>query len=135
MAMPRRDALRRDVTSPKRARGRPARLSRELVVATAVDLVRSGSLTDVTMRALADRLDATPMALYRHVGDREELALLVVDAVFSTLALPDDALPTLDWLKELARAIRALGRVHHSWMGASEGADRLRELLQPVERR
>jgi AcrR family transcriptional regulator len=102
--------------APSPALGRPARLSREIVVAAAIDIVRERSLHDVTMRSLAERLEATPMALYRHVGDRDALALLVVDAVFRSLVLPSASLQALEYLRELARGIRALGRAHHGVM-------------------
>ncbi|OJY24992.1 MAG: hypothetical protein BGO98_08250 [Myxococcales bacterium 68-20] len=97
-------------------RGRPPRLSRELVVDAAVGVVRAEGLEGLTMRALAERLEATPMALYRHVGDSDELALLVIDAIFSELVLPEEGLPALEWLRELARRIRALGRAHRGVM-------------------
>ncbi|MBX3197280.1 MAG: TetR/AcrR family transcriptional regulator C-terminal domain-containing protein [Labilithrix sp.] len=109
---PRRERHDRPEGKGTRALGRPARLSRELVVTAAVSVVRAHGLHGLTMRALADELGATPMALYRHVGDRDELALLVIDALFSGLELPDDGLPAIAWLRELAHQIRALGRAH-----------------------
>ncbi len=99
-----------------RARGRPARLSRDIVVEAALQIVRAEGLAGLTMRALADALDATPMALYRHVGDRDELTLLVVDALFARLELPAERLSAVAWLRELAHRIRALGRAHHGVM-------------------
>lgn len=100
----------------RKAAGRPARLSREIVVEAAVAIVRTGGMGTLTMRALADELDATPMAVYRHVGDRDELAFLVVDRVMSQVALPDDSLPVLVWLRALAREIRDVGRAHRGVM-------------------
>lgn len=102
--------------SPAPKSGRPARLSKEAIVASALRIVRKKSLRDLTMRALAEELGATPMALYRHVGDSRGLSLLVVDAVFADLALPDRSLAPLAWLEELARAVRALGRAHRGVM-------------------
>jgi AcrR family transcriptional regulator len=99
-----------------RALGRPARLSRELVVSAAIDVVRADGVAGLTMRALADRLEATPMALYRHVGDRDELVRFVIDELFSRLAFPDDSFPAVAWLRTLAYEIRAIGRTHHGVM-------------------
>jgi AcrR family transcriptional regulator len=82
------------------------------VVAAAIAITRVDGLRGVTMRALADRLGATPMALYRHVGDRDELALLVVDQLFAGLVFPDQTLAAVPWLRVLAHAIRAIGREH-----------------------
>ena len=111
--MPRRSGpiVREPVAAP-RAVGRPARLSRESIVEAAVDIVRARGMQALTMRALAGELDATPMALYRHVGDRDELALLVTDALLARIALPDTSLPAVAWLRALAHEIRAVGRAH-----------------------
>lgn len=54
-------------------------LSRDALVAAAVDITRNEGLSGVTMRAVAARFDVTAMALYRHVADREELVRLVAD--------------------------------------------------------
>lgn len=102
--------------APRKLVGRPSRLSRELIVSAAVDVTRESGLPSVTMRALADRLEATPMALYRHVGDREQLAVLVVDAIFRKLELPSASLAAVPWLRELALRARAIGRAHRGVM-------------------
>lgn len=96
----------------RRAPGRPARLSRDLVIERATRLVAKRGLAALTMRALADDLDATPMALYRHVGDRDELALLVVDRVLAGVTMPDDELAPVPWLRALAKRLRAAGLAH-----------------------
>ncbi len=111
--MARRDApIDRETSGAPRAAGRPARLSRDLAIDAAVGIVRRGGMTALTMRALAEALEATPMALYRHVGDRDELALLVVDRVISQLRLPKPSLETREWLRAFARDLRVLGRAH-----------------------
>jgi AcrR family transcriptional regulator len=65
--------------------GRPARLSAALIVDTALALVQRSHLSQLTMRALADELGATPMAIYKHVQGRDELELLVVTRSFAGL--------------------------------------------------
>ena len=54
-------------------RGRPPRLSRDLIVEAALDLVDRSGLQGLTMRALAHELHVDPMAVYRHVRDKDEL--------------------------------------------------------------
>lgn len=112
----RKDVVEQKEGGVRKAAGRPPRLSREIVVDAAVAVVRAGGMDTLTMRALADELDATPMAVYRHVGDRYELAFLVVDRVMSQVALPDGSLPALVWLGALAREIRDVGRAHRGVM-------------------
>ena len=104
--------VEREGSGAPRTTGRPPRLSRELAVDAAVGIVRAKGMDALTMRALADALDATPMALYRHVGDRDALALLVVDRVMSQVTLPDPSTPALASLRALAHEVRAIGRAH-----------------------
>lgn len=63
--------------------GRPARLDRAEIARTAVALADRTSLPQVTMRALAAELDSAPAALYRHVGNRDELIALMIDEVLA----------------------------------------------------
>jgi TetR/AcrR family tetracycline transcriptional repressor len=60
-------------TEQKPRRGRPPRLSRDLIVEAALDLVDRSGLQGLTMRALAHELHVDPMAVYRHVRDKDEL--------------------------------------------------------------
>jgi AcrR family transcriptional regulator len=65
-----------------------------------------------TMRAVAERLGVTPMALYHHVDDKAGLVALVVDEVIGERPLPP---PTGAWREdvfELARWMRAVTLAH-----------------------
>ncbi|WP_430333926.1 TetR/AcrR family transcriptional regulator [Rhodococcus sp. ACT016] len=72
-------------------RGRPPSLSAERIVVAAREHLEAGGLAALSMRALAKDLGTTPMALYRHVGDKEQLLGLVLDE-YST-GLGDIELP------------------------------------------
>ncbi|MER7208841.1 TetR/AcrR family transcriptional regulator [Streptosporangium sp. NPDC000239] len=77
---------------PQRPRvGRPPRISREEVLAAARRIVEEGGVGSLTMRRLAAEVGSTPMALYHHVKDKEELLLLLLDDYAAGLARP--ALP------------------------------------------
>jgi AcrR family transcriptional regulator len=56
-------------------------LRREAVVDAGVRLVRAGGLGGLTMRAVAAELGVTPMALYYHVANKEELIGLILQRV------------------------------------------------------
>ncbi|WP_205525455.1 TetR/AcrR family transcriptional regulator [Pyxidicoccus trucidator] len=86
------------------------------MVATAVAVVREQGLRQLSMRTLAERLGATPMAVYKHVESRDALALLTVEAIFQPLTLPDERLEPVPWLRELAARVRALGLAHRGVM-------------------
>ena len=56
-------------------------LSLERIVATAVELLDAQGVDGLTMRRLADRLGAGAMSLYWHVGNKDEVFDLALDAV------------------------------------------------------
>jgi AcrR family transcriptional regulator len=58
------------------------------------------------------------MSLYRHVRDKDELLLRMMDAAISELALPE---PPSDWHKGLDTAARALwaGFRRHPWLAGA----------------
>jgi AcrR family transcriptional regulator len=73
--------------SPPR-RGRPARLSREAIIDAARTIVERDGIEALTMRAVAGELGAAPMSLYRHVRDKDELLVLLLDRLAAELPPP-----------------------------------------------
>lgn len=61
------------------ARGPRARLSTGDAVTQAIQLADAGGLEAVTVRALGEALDISPMSVYTHVNDRDDLRVLMVD--------------------------------------------------------
>lgn len=84
------------------------------MLAAAIDLADAAGLAALTIRALATRLGAKPMALYHHVADKAAILDGVVDAVFAEIERP---VPGRPWRAELHRracsAHAVLGR--HPW--------------------
>ncbi|MEU6620085.1 TetR/AcrR family transcriptional regulator [Streptomyces litmocidini] len=66
-------------SAPRKALGRPPRISREEIIETARRIVDEGGVDRLTMRRLATEVGSTPMALYHHVRDKEELLVLLLD--------------------------------------------------------
>ncbi|MGW1118995.1 TetR/AcrR family transcriptional regulator [Streptomyces tanashiensis] len=66
-------------SAPRRTLGRPPRISREEIIETARRIVDEGGVGKLTMRRLATEVGSTPMALYHHVRDKEELLVLLLD--------------------------------------------------------
>ena len=56
--------------------------SRERIIAVAIELYLNGGLKAITMRRVARELKLTPMALYRHFKNKEELLATVIDEGF-----------------------------------------------------
>jgi AcrR family transcriptional regulator len=92
-------------------------LSKDQIVAAALALADESGLEAVTMRAVAARVDASPMALYRHVADKEELLDGVLELVLSEVPLPEPSLPWDLRLLELAAGIRTVARCHPTTIG------------------
>lgn len=88
-------------------------LGRERIVAAAVALADRGE--PVTMKAVAAALgDYTPMALYRHVGSKDGLVDLMLDAVAGEVPVPS---PGPDWRADLHAAAVETRRMitRHPW--------------------
>jgi AcrR family transcriptional regulator len=89
------------------SRGRPARISREQIVAAAVEV----GIDDLRMADVARALDVSPGALYHHVPGRDELLELVAAHVLEETAYdqwaPAADAPWQDWLRAYAVAFRA----------------------------
>jgi AcrR family transcriptional regulator len=90
------------------------RLSRELVLRAAMAHADADGLEALTMRTLAEMLEVAPMALYRHVADKDDLVDAMVDAVFSEIGVPSGGGDWKSAMRRRAISVRdALSR--HRW--------------------
>jgi AcrR family transcriptional regulator len=89
-------------------RGRPARLSRDQIVAAAVELVVDGSGEPFSVHRLARALEVTPMAIYRHVENKEELMQAVAQQLMQDFR---PQIPEGEWPEQL-RAWAFAARAH-----------------------
>src|SRR3954462_1221053 len=77
-------------------------LSRERVLRTAVARADEAGLASVSMRALAQELGVVPMALYKHIANKDQLLDGMVDLVLGEIDPPD---PGLDWKSAVRQRI------------------------------
>ena len=75
---------------PSAQRGRPPRISRAEIVETARRIVDAEGVDRLTMRRLAKEIGSTPMALYHHVRDKEQLLVLLLDDYAARMARRPD---------------------------------------------
>ncbi|MEV6925077.1 TetR/AcrR family transcriptional regulator [Dactylosporangium sp. NPDC051485] len=68
-----------DSTRPRVKQGRPPKISRPEILAAARRVIDDRGIARLTMRQLATELGTTPMAIYYHVQNRDELLLLLLD--------------------------------------------------------
>src|SRR3954468_18584982 len=108
---------------PPHPAARPARrqhapdgaLGAAAIVAAAIAVADAEGLAALSMRRVAAELGAAPMSLYRHVRDKDQLLLSMIDAAIAEVALPE---PPDDWRAGLEIAARALwaGFRRHPWL-------------------
>ncbi|MGK3200315.1 TetR/AcrR family transcriptional regulator [Amycolatopsis sp. MEPSY49] len=101
--------------APSPRLGRPAELDVDRVVAAAVDLADREGLDGVTLQKVAQSLGFTKMALYRHVGSKNELFELMAD--HATGPAPEFGEDTgwRDGVRRWAAAMRARC-AEHPWL-------------------
>jgi TetR/AcrR family transcriptional regulator, tetracycline repressor protein len=81
-------------------------LSRDAIVERALAIADAETLDAVTIRRLGQEFGVTPMALYWHVKNKDELLDAMGDALFEDMDY--DAGPDAPWDEQLAAACRAL---------------------------
>jgi AcrR family transcriptional regulator len=84
-------------------------MSRERVVDKATEMVVTRGYDHFTLRALSDALGTAPMSLYRHVRNKDDLLVEVVDRLLADAWVPRNTAPEdgQRWLVEVADRLRA----------------------------
>lgn len=85
-----------------------------MVLAAAVALADRSGIDAVSMRTLADDLGVVPMALYKHVANKDELLTGMVDVVIAEFEAPPDHLDWQDGVKAWVLAARE-AVLKHPW--------------------
>ena len=89
-------------------------LNRERVLSTAVALADRDGVESLSMRRLANELDVVPMALYKHLANKEELLDGMIDAVVAEIDPPRTG---TDWKTAVRERILSARRalLRHPW--------------------
>jgi AcrR family transcriptional regulator len=93
-------------------RGPVRTLDHRAITTAAIALADEDGIDAVSMRKVAGRMDHSPMALYRHVGSKDDLTELMYDAVLGELDLT--GIPSGNWRADVARLAREMRRLHHA---------------------
>jgi AcrR family transcriptional regulator len=100
-----------------RRRGTPdPRLAPGRIVAAAMAVADAEGLAGLSMRRVATEIGVATMSLYRHVADKDDLLLKMMDAAFGECRFP--ARPTDGWREQLELAARTLWAMfqRHPWL-------------------
>lgn len=101
------------MAQPEQARRR-ALLNRDRVLHAAVTLADQAGIDAVSMRNLAQELGVVPMALYKHVANKDELIDGMVDVVVGEI---DPPVPDTDWQSAVRQRIISAREalLRHPW--------------------
>ncbi|MEV6811616.1 TetR/AcrR family transcriptional regulator C-terminal domain-containing protein [Micromonospora sp. NPDC051296] len=93
---------------------RRAPLSRDRILRAAVALADEAGIESLSMRNLAQDLGVVPMALYKHVANKDELLDGMIDVVVSEI---DPLVPDADWKHTVRERILSARQVllRHPW--------------------
>ncbi|MFI5985281.1 TetR/AcrR family transcriptional regulator C-terminal domain-containing protein [Streptomyces sp. NPDC051555] len=102
------------MTRPEATRTQRIPLNRDRVLRAAVALADTIGIEALSMRRLAQELDVVPMALYKHVANKEELLDGMADAVVGEV---DPPAVGPDWQRVVRDRILSARRVllRHPW--------------------
>ena len=104
-----------DAGSSPRRRGRPPRFSRAAIVDAARGIVERDGIAALSMRRVATELGSSPMAIYRHVRDKDELLVLLLDALAREVPRPELADEPRTRLRQVCRAMHD-GLATYPWV-------------------
>ena len=105
---------------PPRRRAAPeGGLTARGIVAAAIGVADAEGLGAVSMRRVASELGVGPMSLYRHVEDKDDLVLQMMNAVFQEWRLPRDA--PAGWRPRVEFALRMVWDEcrQHPWLASA----------------
>jgi AcrR family transcriptional regulator len=109
----------RPAPAPRRQSSSEGGLSSERIVAAGVAIADAEGLGAVSMRRIASELGVATMSLYRHVEDKDDLLLQMMDAVFRDSRLPAD--PPAGWRPRVEIVARLLWDAfrQHPWLASA----------------
>jgi AcrR family transcriptional regulator len=100
------------------------RLSRELILEVALELVGEEGFEGLSMRRLAQRLDVWPMGIYRYFRDKDELLDALAESAAVGLSVPSSR---ASWRNQMKALLHEARRV----LGADLASRLPRAMLSP----
>lgn len=91
---------------------RPRQIDRAAVLRASLAVADERGIDALTMQAVAERLGVTPMALYRHVENKQDLLEGIVESLLDEIAPPSDDQPWDENLSNMGRGLRTTARRH-----------------------
>ncbi len=121
---------------------RPRLIDRAAVLRASLAIADKRGIDALTMQAVAEHLGVTPMALYRHVRNKQDLLDGVVESLLEEIPLPSNDQLWNEQLSSMGRAIRTTARRHPTIFplllqlpATTPGARRVRERVHGALRK
>ncbi len=92
-------------TTRSEARSRPP-LTRAAIVSRALEIGNAEGLDAISLRRLASEFGVTPMALYRHVRDKQDLVNAMTEAMYEEIDMTAGITPDMPWIEQLRTSLR-----------------------------
>jgi AcrR family transcriptional regulator len=126
----RQPAARRGPAAGRRRGTSDPRLVPGRIIAAAMAVADAEGLAGLSMRRVATEIGVATMSLYRHVADKDDLLLKMMDAAFGECRFP--AHPPEGWRDQLELAARTLWAMfqRHPWLAPALSVTR----PQPIAR-
>jgi AcrR family transcriptional regulator len=95
-------------------------LSRDKVLGAAITLADQDGIESLSMRKLAQEFGVVPMALYKHVANKDDMLDGMVDVVFSEIDLPPNGTDWKTGMRQRAMSARQVLARHRWAIGLTE---------------
>ncbi|MCQ4042651.1 TetR/AcrR family transcriptional regulator C-terminal domain-containing protein [Streptantibioticus rubrisoli] len=107
-------------------------LTTERIIASAIAVADAEGLAAVSMRRVATELGVATMSLYRHVADKDDLLMRMLDAAFAEWTLPTTA--PAGWRERLELAARTLWAMfrQHPWQALALSVTRPQPIASAI---
>ena len=94
-----------------------ARLSRDAIIAAALELADTDGVERLSIRRVAARLGVTPMALYKYFDNKDELLSFALEAFVARAdVIPEAGLPWDEWVEQVGQRMYAALCSDFSWV-------------------
>lgn len=101
-----------DAEEATRQRGRRDRISRDVILTTALEIIDRDGIDGLSIRRLGQALGRDPMALYRYAPNKAALLDGVAEVVLNQLDVNVTDGDWIDQLRTVARSFRSLALAH-----------------------
>ncbi|MGK4585737.1 TetR/AcrR family transcriptional regulator C-terminal domain-containing protein [Kitasatospora sp. HPMI-4] len=107
-------------------------LAPDRIVTVAVEVADREGLAAVSMRRVAAELGVATMSLYRHVADKDDLLMKMMDRAFAEWPLPAD--PPQGWRERLELAARMMWAMfrRHPWLAPALSVTRPQPIASAI---